>query len=265
MAQDLTRTLMWDAEQYLKYSEERSRPFFDLLARVRREQADRIADLGCGPGNLTRTLSERWPAARVVGIDSSPEMLQQAERWSIPGRLEFVQADLASWSPEEPVDLIVSNAVLQWVSDHEIVLARLANLLAPGGTLAVQMPYHFQNPAHLAIEETKADPRWSATLQGVGLHPQSVLPLVWYVERLHELGFVVDAWQTTYLHVLTGENPVLEWFKGTALRPLLNQLTPQTEEAFLHELGGRLKAAYPARGRVTLLPFPRLFFVATLP
>jgi trans-aconitate 2-methyltransferase len=192
-------------------------------------------------------------------------MLQQAGQWSIPGRLEFVQADLASWSPEAPVDLLVSNAALHWVSDHQTVLGRLANMLTPGGTLAVQMPYHFQNPAHLAIEETKADPRWSALLQGVGLHQQSVLPLLWYVERLHELGFRVDAWQTTYVHVLTGANPVLEWFKGTALRPLLNRLAPQTEEAFLHELGRRLKAAYPARGLVTLLPFTRLFFVATLP
>jgi trans-aconitate 2-methyltransferase len=255
---------MWDAGQYLKYSEERARPFFDLLARVRREQAGRIADLGCGPGNLTRTLTERWPTAQVVAIDHSPEMLQQAERWSIPGQLEFVRADLASWSPEKPVDLIVSNAALQWVSDHETVLSRLTTLLAPGGTLAVQMPYHFDISAHLAIEETKADSRWSATLQGVGLHQQSVRPLVWYVERLHELGLVVDAWQTTYIHVLTGENPVLEWFKGTALRPLLNQLPAQTKEAFLSELAGRLKAAYPARRGVTLLPFPRLFFVATL-
>jgi trans-aconitate 2-methyltransferase len=232
---------------------------------VRRERADRIADLGCGPGNLTRMLGERWPAAQVIGIDHSPEMLREAEQWSISGRLEFVQADLASWSPERPIDLIVSNAALQWVSDHETVLGRLARLLAPGGTLAVQMPYHFEIRAHLAIEETKADPRWSAALQGVGLDQQSVRPLAWYVERLHDLGLVVDAWQTTYIHVLTGENPVLEWFKGTALRPLLNPLTPQTKEAFLNELAGRLKAAYPARRGVTLLPFPRLFFVATLP
>jgi trans-aconitate 2-methyltransferase len=256
---------MWDPGQYLKYAEERARPFFDLLARVLRERADRIADLGCGPGNLTRTLIERWPGARVVGIDTSAEMFQQAEQWSIPGRLEFVRSDLTSWSPDKPVDLIVSNAALQWVEDHETVLGRLGSLLAPGGTLAVQLPYHFETPAHLAIEEAKADPRWSAMLEGVGLDQQSVRPLVWYVERLHERGFVVDAWQTTYIHVLTGENPVLEWFEGTALRPLLQQLTPQTQAVFLHELGSRLKAAYPARERITLLPFPRLFFVATLP
>jgi trans-aconitate 2-methyltransferase len=136
-------------------------------------------------------------------------------------------------------------------------------MMAPGGTLAVQMPYHFQNPAHLVIDETKADPRWSAALEGIGLHQNSVRPLVWYVEHLHDLGFVVDGWQTTYIHVLTGENPVLEWFEGSALRPLLSRLPDQAKGEFLQDLSHRLQAAYPARGSITLLPFPRLFFVAT--
>jgi trans-aconitate 2-methyltransferase len=177
--------------------------------------------------------------------------------------LEFVQADLQSWSPAEPLDLLVSNAALQWVPEHAALLGRLAGLLAPGGTLAVQMPYHFQNPAHLAIEETKADLRWRDALQGVGLHQQSVMPVAWYVERLHDLGFTVDAWQTTYIHVLTGENPVLEWFKGSALRPLLPALTADEQAEFLRELGERFRSAYPSSRGVTLLPFPRLFFVAT--
>ncbi len=254
---------MWDAGQYLKYAEERSRPFFDLLGRVRRDNAEFIADLGCGPGNLTRTLAERWPTARIVGVDNSAEMLEQAKTAALAGRLDFVQADISSWSPDRPVDLLVSNAAFQWVPDHDALFARLAGMLSAGGTLAVQMPYHFQNPAHLIIEATKADPRWSAALHGVGLHQKSVMPLLWYIERLHDLGFGVDAWETTYLHVLTGENPVLEWFKGTALRPLLNALEPQAKSEFLHELGQRLKAAYPARGNVTCLPFPRLFLVAT--
>ncbi len=252
---------MWDAGQYLKYADERSRPFFDLLARVRKEDAAFIADLGCGPGNLTRTLAEGWPAARIVGVDSSAEMLAQAS--AIPGRLEFVRADLTSWTPDRPLDLIVSNAALQWVDHHESLLPRLAGMLAPGGTLAVQVPYHFDTAAFQIEEETKADPRWSAALKGVGLHMKSVMPLTWYVERLHDLGFTVDAWETTYLHVLAGDNPVLEWFKGSALRPLLNALDPQAKIEFLDDVGDRLKAAYPARGNVTLLPFPRLFFVAT--
>jgi trans-aconitate 2-methyltransferase len=256
---------MWDADQYLKYADERSRPFFDLLARVPESDANFIVDLGCGPGNLTRTLIDRWPQARVLGVDNSPEMLDQASRLAMPGRLDFLQADILSWSPAAPVDRIVSNAAWQWVGHHESLLSRLAKALSPGGTLAVQMPYHFQSPAHQIIEETKDDPRWRPALEGVGLHRQSVLPLVWYVERLHDLGFVADAWQTTYIHVLTGENPVLEWFKGTALRPLLNRLEQAAKDAFLHEVGIRLQAAYPARGETTLLPFPRIFFVATLP
>ena len=254
---------MWDAEQYLKYTDERSRPFGDLLARVAAQNAALIADLGCGPGNLTRTLSERWSRARVIGVDLSPDMLAQARLLAIPGRLEFVQADIAAWTPPEPLDLLVSNAAFQWVDDHDALLARLTRMLAPAGILAVQMPYHFHNPAHLMIEETKADPRWSAALAGVGLHQQSVMPIAWYVEKLHDLGFSVDAWQTTYLHVLTGANPVLEWFKGSALRPLLAKLEPSAKLEYLDELGSRLQAAYPARGDVTLLPFPRLFFVAT--
>lgn len=254
---------MWDAPQYLKFSDERSRPFGDLLDRVATTNVKFIADLGCGPGNLTRTLSERWPTARVLGVDNSPEMLEQARSLEIAGRLAFLQADIRSWSPDEPVDLIVSNAAFQWVNDHAAFLARLVTFLSSAGTLAVQMPYHFQNPAHLAIEEIKADPRWRESLWGVGLHQQSVMPLEWYVERLLDLGLTVDAWQTTYIHILSGENPVLEWFKGTALRPLLKALEPKDQAEFLRELGGRLKAAYPAKGSVTLLPFPRVFFVAT--
>ncbi len=259
---------MWDAGQYLIYSEERARPFYDLLARVRRKNAGFIADLGCGPGNLTRSLAERWPEARIVGVDNSAPMLEQARAPGHMGKIDFVLADLATWTPDRPVDLLVSNAAFQWVPGHAALFAHLTGLLAAGGTLAVQLPYHSQNPAfpaHRLIEETKADPRWSAALKGLGLHRQSVMPLVWYVELLHGLGFTVDAWETTYIHVLTGENPVLEWFKGSALRPLLNALDPEVSSEFLQEVGNRFKAAYPAQGNVTLLPFPRLFMVAALP
>jgi trans-aconitate 2-methyltransferase len=254
---------MWDAGQYLKFADERGRPFFDLLARVRRDTVNGIVDLGCGPGNLTRTLSERWPAARVGGVDSSAEMLQQAAAGTIPGRLEFVHADIATWQTDRAVDLIVSNAAWQWVADHENLLKRYAGMLTPGGTLAVQMPYHFECPAHRAIDETKADPRWRADLQGIGLQPDSVHALPWYIDRLHDLGFTVDAWQTTYIHVLRGPEPVLEWFKGSALRPLLQRLAPSAANEFLQTLGARLAQAYPPRDGVTLLPFPRVFFVAT--
>jgi trans-aconitate 2-methyltransferase len=254
---------MWSAEQYLKFDQERSRPFTDLLAHVRRERAGAIADLGCGTGHLTRTLAERWPESVVTGVDSSPEMLQKAVPLALAGRLTFVQADLASWPAPGPLDLIVSNAALHWVGGHDALLARLAGMLAPGGTLAVQMPNRFHTAAQGAIEETTADPRWASRLGGVGLSRESVRPLVWYVRRLHELGFAVDAWETTYVHVLTGEHPVVQWLEGTGVRPLLERLGPDEWGAFRDALATRLAAAYPPEGVVTLFPFPRLFFVAT--
>jgi trans-aconitate 2-methyltransferase len=257
---------MWDAGQYLKFADERGRPFFDLLAQVRIERPRRVIDLGCGPGNLTRTLADRWPDAHVLGVDSSTEMLQKAAPLAIPGRLEFVQADAHTWSPDGPIDLLLSNAALQWVADHATLIPRLAAGLAPGGVLAVQMPDRFHNTsAQAAIEATSADPRWADTLRGVGLHRDSVHPLEWYVRTLLRLGFAVNAWDTTYLHVLTGDDPVLEWFKGSALRPLLARLDAKRAEEFQRDLAARFREAYPAVDGVTLLPFPRLFFVATRP
>lgn len=254
---------MWDPDQYLRFADERARPFFDLLARVRHPDARAIADLGCGPGNLTRILAERWPGARVIGVDSSPAMLAQAQPVAIPGRLDFIEAGISTWRPAAPLDLIFTSAALQWVGDHDVLLPRLVSMLAPAGVLALQMPYHFASAAHEAIEEAKADPRWRAELTGVGLHRQSVQPLAWYVELLHDLAVAVDAWQTTYMHVLQGEQPVLEWFKGTALRPLIERLAEPLRSAFLADVARRFAAAYPPRHGITLLPFTRLFVVAT--
>jgi trans-aconitate 2-methyltransferase len=254
---------MWDPNQYLKFSKERSRPFLDLLSQVQRTSLAAIADLGCGPGMLTRALAERWPTARVVGVDNSPAMLAQAFQLALPGRLEFVSADLASWTPSGPVDLIVSNAALHWLGDHEALLARFFPMLTPGGTLAVQMPNSFDGPAHQAVEETIATSRWEPLLKGVGCNREHVQPLAWYGQKLLELGFEADAWETTYLHVLSGDNPVLGWLKGTTLRPMLDKLDSAAASDFLGELGEKLRQAYPAQGKVTLFPFRRLFFVAT--
>ena len=253
---------MWDRRQYQKFSTERARPFFDLLGQVQRDSVAVAVDLGCGTGELTRALAERWPQARVTGLDNSPQMLEKAARSEIPGRLSFVIGDIATWKAAEPCDLIFSNAALHWVGDHSGLLKSLAGMLAPDGTLAVQMPSRFQTPSQRAIEETVNGPRWQR-LRGVGLHADSVRPLPWYVEQLHDLGFTVNAWETTYVHVLTGENPVLEWLKGTGLRPLLARLDPADTDDFLSELGARLRAAYPPTGSHTLFPFPRIFFVAT--
>jgi trans-aconitate 2-methyltransferase len=252
---------MWNPTQYLKFADERSRPFFDLLAQVNRPACRFVVDLGCGTGHLTKTLLERWPTARVLGVDHSAEMLAQAEPLSEAGRLDFVRGEIESWSISEPVDLIVSNAALHWVGSHETLLPRLAAMLAPGGTLAVQMPNRFTTPSQVAIDEVTSDSRWASRLEGVGLHRESVKPVTWYAERLHDLGFAVNAWETDYVHVLKGENPVLEWLKGTGLRPLIEKLGDESSE-FLRLLGERLRAVYPARNGVTLFPFPRLFFVA---
>jgi trans-aconitate 2-methyltransferase len=256
---------MWDPDQYAKFSRERARPFHDLLAQVRLEQVRSAADLGCGPGELTRTLTERWPAASVVGVDNSPEMLARAQTYARPSRLRFVQADLATWQPEGPLDLLVSNAALQWASDHARILASWAAFLAPGGVLAVQIPSRFRSRTQDAIDAAVSDPRWSDRLAGVGLNRDSVKPLTWYVRHLLALGLEVNAWMTTYLHVLPGEDAALEWLKGTALRPLLARLSEEQAEAFQQQLGQRLRAAYPRRHGTTVFPFPRIFFVASRP
>jgi trans-aconitate 2-methyltransferase len=255
--------MAWDPQEYQKFSNERSRPAADLLAQVELAAPRRVVDLGCGTGWLARALAERWPEAQVTGVDNSPPMLAQAEKLAIDGRLQFALGDIAIWSPSEPVDLIVSNAALQWIKDHERLLGSLAAMLAPGGTLAVQMPNNFNSPSHTSIYDVAAEPRFAAKLAGVGLHRESVQPIAWYVERLHDLGLSVDAWQTTYVHVLEGKDPVVQWLRGTALRPVLAALAPDDALEFERELAARLAAAYPTRAGVTLFSMSRLFFVAT--
>jgi trans-aconitate 2-methyltransferase len=254
---------MWDPTQYQKFARERARPFHDLLAQVRREHIDSAADLGCGPGTMTRVLAERWPEASVIGVDHSPEMLAEARPHVIPGRLRFEEGDLTTWRPAAPLDLLVCNAALHWAADHAGVLASWSALLAPRGVLAVQMPYAFRTPSHRLIHQTAQEPRWADRLAGAGLTEECVHPPRWYVRRLQKLGLEVNAWKTTYYHVLTGDDPVLELLKGTALRPLLERLEPNDAAAFLQEMAGRLRAVYPKRDGTTLLPFPRIFFVAT--
>ncbi len=251
--------MSWDPVQYGRYRDERSRPFFDLLARVPDRPYRRIADLGCGDAELTRALAERWPGARVTGVDRSAEMLAAAR--PLHGRLELVQGDLASWRPPEPLDLLVSNAALQWVPDHAAVLPRLAGLVAPGGAIAVQVPGNHDSPSHVELLRLAGEEPWRSRLEG-RWRPHAVEPLAWYAETLRGLGWDVDAWETTYLHFLAGPDPVLEWMKGTALRPVLSLLGPDGPR-FLEALAPRFRAAYPAGSGGTYFPFRRLFFVAT--
>jgi len=253
---------MWDVTQYTRFQSERARPFFDLVAQILNADPKFIVDLGCGTGEQTASLSDRWPGAGVLGIDSSAEMLAKSASFARPGRIEFQRCDIADWQPAGPVDVLVSNAALQWLPDHEQLIPRLASSIAPGGTLAVQMPNRFRNTSQRVIEEAIAAGPWHERLRGIGLRRDSVLPSETYVRLLMDRGFTVNSWETTYNHILAGENAPLEWLKGTALRPLLEKLDAEERPRFMDALTTRLNIAYPSRGGVTLFPMQRLFFVA---
>jgi trans-aconitate 2-methyltransferase len=254
---------VWDPQQYLRFDDERSRPFYDLVSRIQADQPRLVVDLGCGPGQLTASLTRRWPEAEVHGIDSSAEMIDAAGEHTAegPGQLSFTQGDVRDWKPGQPVDVIVSNALLQWVPGHEDLLPGWAEALVPGGWLAFQVPGNFDQPSHAIMREMARSPRWRAALAGVELNRQALDPSR-YVDLLSRAGCTVDAWETTYLHVLQGEDPVLEWYKGTGLRPVLTALDSGQAAEFLAEYGTRIRAAYPSQPYGTILPFRRVFVVA---
>lgn len=258
---------MWDAGQYLRFGGERARPFFDLVAQVGATDPRYVADLGCGPGNLTAALAERWPGATVVGVDSSPEMVAEAQSSTgqsrsgqATRRLTFELGDVWDWRPERPVDVLVCNAVLQWVPGHNELLLRWADLLAPGGWLAFQLPGNFDQPSHAIVKEMAAAPRWRSLLAGAQLNRQAGDPAD-YVGLLARPGFEVDAWETSYLHILHGENPVFEWTKGSTLRPVLAALDAEQAEAFTGEYAERVAAVYRQQPFGTVFPFRRVFAV----
>jgi trans-aconitate 2-methyltransferase len=263
--------MRWDPQQYARFTDERARPFADLLARVAPEREPHlVVDLGCGPGTLTATLARRWPGAQVIGIDSSPEMIAQAAASAAAqadGRLGFTEADLRTWTPPAPVDVLVSNAALQWVPDHLDLLPRLVAALAPGGTIALQLPQNFDAPSHTLLHGLRNTARWRP-LVGDQIAPRlsrvaGAGGAADYLGILAAAGCVVDAWETTYLHVLTGADPVLEWMRGTGARPVLQALPDADRPAFEAEYAALLREAYPPRPYGTPLPFRRVFAVAT--
>ncbi|WP_224247078.1 methyltransferase domain-containing protein [Hyalangium gracile] len=251
---------MWNPAQYERFRDERKRPFFELLARVEASSPAQVVDLGCGTGDLTLVLAERWPTARVTGVDSSEAMVAEATRRAHPDRVRFELADLARWTPAAPVDVLFSNAALHWLPEHPALLSRLVSLLAPGGVLAFQIPANFDAPSHRRIDEVRALPRFAATLAGV--RRGQAEPLEQYEGWLAGMGLAVDAWDTTYLHVLPGEDAVLQWLLGTTLRPVLAALGPEESQAFLDTLRPLLRADYPAAERGTPFRFTRRFVVA---
>ena len=263
-------TTTWDPAQYLRHAGHRARPFTDLLARVTDVPGTppRIADLGCGPGNVTTVLADRWPTAHITGYDNSPEMLEKAAAYAGPtaggGHLDFAHADATEWVPAQTYDLLVSNAALQWVPGHLDRFGDWVSALAPGGTFAFQVPDNIDAPLHALMRELAATARWKSRLGEVLRHEDSVHAPGVYLDRLARLGCTADVWQTTYQHILPGPDPVLDWVKGTGLRPALTALAddPEVRDAFVTEYRDLLREAYPTAEYGTVLPFRRLFAVA---
>ena len=262
--------MTWDPAQYLKYAGERLRPALDLLGRIPLAAPAMIVDLGCGAGNVTRILAERWPDAAITGVDSSPAMLAQARQTLHDRpRVAWLERDLASWTASGQLgafNLVYSNAALHWLDDHATLFPRLLATVAAGGALAVQMPSNFGAPSHTALQQLAASAPWRERLADL-LRPAPVAPAEQYVEWLTPRARTIDAWTTEYLHVLApgadGEHPVVAWTRGTALTPFLAVLDPDAQGAFIAAYRARIAAAYPPRadGRV-VYPFRRIFIVA---
>lgn len=256
----------WDPQRYLTYADERGRPFVDLITRIDAADPHVVVDLGCGPGNLTSLLAERWPAASVTGIDSSEDMVRAASDSPAAERVSFHRADLRDWlatvAPGS-VDVLVSNATLQWVDGHLDLVPALVASLAPGGWLAFQVPGNADQPTTTIRDELAAEPPYDLHTAGaarIAAHDAAT-----YLRALQGLGCEVDAWETTYLHVLQGPDPVFTWVSGTGARPTLQALPDDLRPAFEEEFRARLRAAYPDDGAGVVMPFRRIFVVAKVP
>jgi trans-aconitate 2-methyltransferase len=264
---------LWDAAQYLRFADQRLRPFLDLTARADTllggAVPTQVADLGCGPGNATALLTRQWPDAHVLGVDASPAMIAQAREHQIPGRLDFELGDLRQWRPEPgrggadaAPDVILANAVLQWVPEHLTVLARLAGLLAEGGVIGMQVPGNFDAPSHTILTELRRSARWRDLVSPDSERPASYEPIEYY-DVLQSSGLTPDVWETTYLYIVDGEDGVTQFVRGTALRPILTRLSPADGAAFVADYQALVREAYPPReigGRVVqVLPYRRIF------
>jgi trans-aconitate 2-methyltransferase len=262
--------MTWSPQRYLEFADLRLRPAVDLLARVATAAPRTVADLGCGAGNVTRLLAERWPLADVVGIDSSRTMLERARTALAEApRVRFEERDLATWSPAAPVDVVYSNAALHWLDDHATLFPHLAGAVAPGGALAVQMPNNFDTPSHATIAALAHSERWRGRV-GDLVRASPVAPPEQYLRWLAPRFASVDVWETTYLQRLAprddGEHPVVAFVSGTWLLPYFERLKDDREarDAFLADYRAGIARAFPPeRDGATLFPFRRLFFVAT--
>jgi len=251
-------SVTWDPSQYARFSAPRARPFHDLVAQIGAQDPAVVVDLGCGPGNLTVELAVRWPRATVRGFDASPEMIAKAPQ---DAGVEFTVADAVDFDATG-VDVLISNAVLQWVPSHRELLRRWASQLVPGAWLAFQVPSNFAAPSHALMRELAGSPSWRHRLAGVLRGTESVADPAEYLDLLAGSGMPADVWQTEYQHVLAGEDPVLEWMRGTGLRPVLQALDPASAAEFEREYAALLREAYPAREYGTPFGFLRTFAVA---
>lgn len=251
---------MWNPESYLAFADHRGRPFFDLLARIGAETPRRVVDLGCGPGNLTLALGQRWPDATIEALDSSPEMVAAARDRGV----DAVVGDVTRWRPQPDTDVVVSNAVLQWVPGHTDLLTRWATELSPGSWIAMQVPGNTDAPSHRAVREVAHRPEFAAALRDMRFAQRQIVETPQrYAEALSDAGCVVDAWETTYVHELTGREPVLDWLSGTALTQARSRLSDRQWQEYRRQLTPLLAESYPLRadGR-TRYPFRRVFVVA---
>lgn len=253
-------SLNWSVDQYTKFLNERTRPAIELLNRVDIDAVTDAVDLGCGPGNSTQLLKARWPSANVTGVDNSPEMLAAATK-DYP-QITFSNGDISAWSPAALVDLIFSNAAYQWVPDHKALLPRLSAHLRTGGVLAMQMPHNHEARTHASMREVAAEHTWSVDLTKVRNEPPVLNAQVYY-DVLSPSMSEIDIWETQYFHVMDSVDAVVEWLKGTGLRPFIAPLTAEEQAKFLSLYAQKLASFLPTQvdGKV-LLPFPRLFVVA---
>jgi trans-aconitate 2-methyltransferase len=250
----------WSPSTYLKFEDERTRPSRDLLAQVPLATPKTVIDMGCGPGNSTELLVERWPDAKVTGLDNSPNMLAEATR-RLPAAT-FATADASTWVPGPGTELVFANAIYQWVPDHLTQLPKVLEALPPGGVLAVQMPDNMAEPSHVLMREVAESGPWATQLQGVARLP--LPPVRTYYDALRPFAGRVDIWHTTYNHALESPEAIVEWVKGTGLRPFIDPLTPEHRADFLARYLAALTEAYPPTiDNKVLLRFPRLFIVAT--
>lgn len=248
----------WDAVQYGMFSGQRMRPGLDLLARIPTADPQVVVDLGCGTGSLTQVLSQKWPRAQVIGVDASPEMLRGAPMAS---GITWQKADIDDWQPDEPVDVIYSNAALHWVGDHARLFPRLLGYVKPGGCLAVQMPDNWDQPSHTIPEQMLESSEWPEAARAAFLrHPVAAVS---EYRRWLQAATLLDIWRTTYYQTLVGENPVLEWVRGSMLAPVLKAMDHQTRALFEARLAEVYRAAFsPEADGTSLFPFSRLFMVA---